>query len=333
MPENAGVDPDGSRAARAPRGLVLVAVLALAVGLAVAANTLGESFTRPPPRPPPANATTTVSEPTPSDSLTTPSIRVETALPDIGGLALGGQPITTSLTRSDPTAVNGPWTVVVRRADGSLGRHGAVVTYPAPTNDAAITGAPIRIGSATGISGPGFLLWPLGNGQARIRGDLPQADLVHIEERTTVVAGQPQVAPPKGFRVVAQLPSRLPLVHEIWYGSSGLGVGPALGDGLTYSALTSGGGFEDALYAAGATPAGTVHGEPAVLSSVQGGNGTLAWEPSPGVVAYVGWSGAGMSAEAVTALRTLAEGARILTPSQWLATKPQLDEQENNPAN
>lgn len=88
---------------------------------------------------------------------------------------------------------------------------------PAPTNDGPNTGASIRIGSATGISGPGFILWPLGNGQARIR-------------------------------------------------------------------------------------------------------------------AYAGWSGAPVSAEAVTALRTLAEGAHILTPSQWLATKPELIEQENNPA-
>ena len=65
----------------------------------------------------------------------------------------------------------------------------------------------------------------------------------------------------------------------------------------------------------------------------EGGNGTLAWEPSPGVVAYVGWSGAETTAKAVTALRTLAEGTYILTPSQWLATKPELNEQENNPAN
>ena len=332
MPENAGVDPQGSRAARAPRGLVLVAVLASAVGLAVAANTLGGSSTQPPPRPPPADATATVSEPTSSDSLTTPSIRVETALPAIGGLALGGSR-GGYVTRNDPTAVTGPWTVVVRRADGSLGRYGAVVTYPAPTNDAPNTGASIRVGSVSGISGPGFILWPLGNGQARIRGDLPQADLVHIAELTTVVAGQPQVAPPAGFRVIARAPSRLPLIHEVRYGSSDLGVGRALGDGLTYTGLTSGGGFEDALYAEGATPAGTVHGAAAVLSSVQGGNGTLAWESSPGVVAYVGWSGAPVNAKTVTALRTLAEGAYILTPNQWLAAKPQLDDQENNPAN
>ena len=221
----------------------------------------------------------------------------------------------------------------MRRADGSLGRHGAVVTYPARTNDPTNTGAPIRIGSATGISGRGFILWTLGNGNARIRGDLPQADLVHIAELTRLVAGRPQVRPPEGFRVIARAPYRLPLIHEIRWGSTGLGVVPALGAGITYTALTSGGGFEDALYAERATPAGTVHGAPAVLSSAQGGNGTLAWEPSPGVVAYVGWSGAETTAKAVTALRTLAEGTYILTPSQWLATKPELNEQENNPAN
>ena len=331
MPEHMGVDPEGPRAPRAPRGLVFVAALALALGVAVAADTLSGNSTQPPPRNPPADATTTVSEPTPSDSLTTPSIRVETALPAIGGLTLGG-PRGSYLTRNDPTAVIGPWTVVVRRADGSLGRYGAVVTYPAPTNDGASTGATTRVGSASGISGRGFILWPLGNGQARIRGDLPQADLVHIAELTRVVAGRPRVRPPAGFRVIARAPSRLPLIHEIRYDSTRLGVGPALGDGLTYTGLTSGGGFEDALYAERATPAGTVHGAPAVLSSVQGGNGTLAWEPSPGVVAYVGWSGVGMSTEAATALRTLADGAHLLTPSQWLATKPELMKQENNPA-
>lgn len=197
--------------------------------------------------------------------------------------------------------------------DRGLGRHGAVVTYPASVTDFADTGAPIRVGSTTGISGRGFILWPLGNGRARVRGDLPQADLVHIAQLTTVVAGRPQVRPPAGLRVIARAPYRLPLIHEIWYGSSKLGLGSALGGGITFTALTSGGGFEDALYATGATPAGTVDGAPALVSSVQGGNGTLAWEPSAGVVAYVGWSGAPISAKAVTALRNLAAGTYLLT--------------------
>jgi len=96
-------------------------------------------------------------------------------------------------------------------------------------------------------------------------------------------------------------------------GEGELGLGSALGGGITFTALTSGGGFEDALYATGATPAGTVDGAPALVSSVQGGNGTLAWEPSAGVVANVGWSGAPISAKAVTALRNLAAGTYLLT--------------------
>lgn len=333
MAGNGEVDPAAPRAAGPPRGLVLVAILALALGVAVAVNTLGSSPAQPGPRTPQTEATTTISKATATGSTTTPVNLVETALPVIGGLALAGQPIHTALTRSDPAAVNGAWTVVVRRADGSLGQHGAVVTYPAGTSDFADTGPPIRVGSTTGISGRGFILWPLGNGHARVRGDLPRADLVHIAELTALVAGQPQVRPPAGFRVIAQAPYRLPLIHEIWYGSSKLGLRSALGDGVTITALTTGGGFEDMLYATGATPAGTVHGAPAVVSSVQGGNGSLAWEPSPGVVAYIGWSGAPISAKAVTALRNLAQGTHVMTPRQWLATKPNLNEQENNPTN
>jgi hypothetical protein len=333
MARDGEVEPRAARVPGRPRGWVFVAVVALALGVAVAVSTLGSSPAKPGPRSPQAEATTTISEPTPTDSTTAPAYLVETALPAIGGLALGGQPIHTALTRSDQAAVNGAWSVVVRRADGSLGRHGAVVTYPAGTSDFANTGAPIRVGSTFGISGPGFVLWPLGGRHARVRGDLPQADLVHIAELTTVVAGRPQVRPPAGFRVIARAPYRLPLIHEIRYGSSKLGLNSALGDGITYTALTSGGGFEDALYATGATPAGTVNGAPAVVSSVQGGNGSLAWEPSAGVVAYVGWSGAPISAKAINALRDLAQGTYVLTPRQWLATKPNLNEQENNPTN
>jgi hypothetical protein len=324
--------PEGPRAAGAPSGLVLVVVLALALGLAVGADSLVGSSARLPSRTPFADATSLMG-PTRTDSSASPR-RVETALPAIGGLALREHHGEVFLTRSDPAAVAaGAWTVVVRRTGGSLGRNGAVVTYPAPTNDFTDSGAPIRVGSVTGKAGRGFILWPLGNGHARIRGDLPQADLVHIAEFTLLLSGLlPEVRPTEGFRVIARGPSRLPLIHEVRYGSADLGLVPALGDGVIYTGMTIGGGFEDALYAAGVTPVGTVHGKPAVVSSVEGGNATLAWEPSAGVVAYVGWSGAEMSTKAITALRALATGSYTLTPRQWLATKPELVEQENDPA-
>ncbi len=331
MRSSARGGPESPRSTGPARGLVFVVLLALALGLAVGADSLVGSSARSPSRTPFLDAPSLMG-PTLADSSTSPR-RVETALPAIGGLALMGHRGDAFLTRNDPAAAaGGAWTVVVRQTRGSLGRNGAVVTYPAPTNDFTDIGAPIRVGSVTGTAGRGFILWPLGNGYARIRGDLPQTDLVRIAQFTMLLSGLlPEVRPTQGFRVIARGPSRLPLIHEVRYSSADLGLVPALGEGLIYTGVTSGGGFEDALYAAGVRPAGTVHGSPAVLSSVQGGNATLAWEPSAGVVAYVGWSGAEMSTKAITALRELAAGSYMLTPSQWLATKPELVEQENDP--
>lgn len=109
--------------------------------------------------------------------------------------------------------------------------------------------------------------------------------------------------------------ARLPLVHEIRYDDGNLG--------LTYTGVTAGGGFEDALYGVDVTPVATVNGSPAVASTVLGGNGTVAWEPAPGLVAYVGWSGATTSAV------RLAEQSHSITAEQWLALTPQLVDQPN----
>jgi hypothetical protein len=73
--------------------------------------------------------------------------------------------------------------------------------------------------------------------------------------------------------------------------------------------MTSGGGFEDQIYAVHTDTGGLVNGKPAVVSSVFGGNGTLAWEPTPGLVAYVGYSGAPLDDKAITALQRLAARA------------------------
>jgi hypothetical protein len=78
-----------------------------------------------------------------------------------------------------------------------------------------------------------------------------------------------------------------------------------------------------------ATGAGPVRGRPAVLTSVFGGNGALAWEPAPGTVAYVGYSGAEMDDATTTALRCLARRSRFLTAPGWRATHPQIIDQVN----
>jgi hypothetical protein len=64
---------------------------------------------------------------------------------------------------------------------------------------------------------------------------------------------------------------------------------------------------------------------------VFGGNGTLAWEPTPGLVAYVGYSGAPLDDKAITALQRLAARARALTSTQWQAINPQTIDQTNDP--
>jgi len=249
-----------------------------------------------------------------------PPVVVETALPPFGGLVLDEPIPGYALTARDAAAAGGAWTVVVRRDDGSLGHNGAVVTYPVdPTKEGA--GSPVQVGSAQGFGRPGFIVWPLAGQSARIRGDLPGSDLVRIAESTTVVGGHPKVAQLPRFTVADPSPARLPLVHEIRYNDGDLG--------FTYTGMTSGGGFEDALYGVDVTPVGTVHGSPAVASTVQGGNGTVAWEPAPGLVAYVGWSSSPISARTTSIAVRLAEGSHSITAEQWLALTPQLVDRPN----
>jgi hypothetical protein len=130
---------------------------------------------------------------------------------------------------------------------------------------------------------------------------------------------------------VATGPYRPPTIHELRYGSTAVGEQAALGDGLTYTGVTSGGGFEDQLYAVPTDNGGLVNGKPAVVSPVCGGNATLAWEPTPGVVAYNGYSGSLLDAKAITALHRLAGQARALTSTEWQATHPQTIDQINEP--
>jgi hypothetical protein len=233
-----------------------------------------------------------------------------------------------TLERRDLTAAAGPWTVVVRRAGGSLGMHGAVVTFPvgAPSD-----GRPVTVGSAIGRAADTMIVWPMAGAYARVRGDLGEPELAAIAARTTVRAGQPTVRPAKGYAVVSTGPYRPPSIYEVRYGSVELGAQATLGPGLTYTGVTSGGGFEDQLYATQAEPAGRVAGRPAVVSPVFGGNATLAWEPAPGVIAYVGYSGAMLDSDAVATLRCLAGRTRMLTRPEWDATRPAVLDQVNEP--
>jgi hypothetical protein len=232
------------------------------------------------------------------------------------------------LERCDRAAVDGPWSLVVRRPDGSLGKHGAVVTFPV---GAPRAGRKVNVGGVIGKAGTRMVIWPLAGAHARIRCDLSEAELIAIAARTTLVARRPAVDPPAGYAVVSTGPYRPPTIHEARYGSAEIGEQAALGNGLTYTGVTSGGGFEDQLYAMRTDNGGLINGRPAVVSPVFGGNATLAWEPTPGLVAYVGYSGADLDDEAIAALQRLAGHARALTSIEWQATNPQTTDQINEP--
>ncbi|MEO5744548.1 MAG: hypothetical protein ABIQ53_08170 [Terracoccus sp.] len=272
----------------------------------------------------PSRSSPPSSAPAPSPTASGPEAlpdAIETALPPFGGVALDYMTPGAALANRDLPAVFDAWTVVVRRDDGSLGQHGAVVTFPVP---AAPRESRVRVpvGAVEGVSTSGQIVWPLGGQHARVRGDLPTTVLAQIAAATQVVDGRPQVAPPPRFTVISRSPLRMPLVHELRYYEGALG--------MTYTGLTRGGGFEDALYAGTVTLMGDVRKAPAVASTVGGGNGTVAWEPSPGLVAYVGWSGDPLSkSTAATAFR-LAKSSQVLSAREWLALKPQLSDQPND---
>lgn len=293
-----------------PRGLVLLGTGLTVGALAVAGFLYHSARTETgvaPSAPVTAATRFTATAPCPTSGLT--SGEAAARVDAVAALVVDGVRLCagSTLERRDHTAVNGPWTVVVRRSGGSLGRDGSVVTFPVPAPSDVRT---VRVGRVLGTAGSGMLTWPLGGAYARVRGDHTEAELVAIAVRTTLVAARPVVHAPSGFVVVSSGPYRSPSIREVRYGSMDLGEEAALGAGLTYTGVSRSGGLEDLLYAVNARSAGMVAGKPAVITSGLGGNGLLAWEPIPGVTAYVGYSGASLGGDATEALRRLAGRGR-----------------------
>ncbi len=125
------------------------------------------------------------------------------------------------------------------------------------------------------------------------------------------------------FRLVAAGPQHPTLIREARFGCDALGEESVLG-AFCYTGFTTSPGFEDAVYTTGFEPGPLVDGHPSVISSVGGGNATLAWEPQPGIVAYIGYSGVSLGGEQAAALARLAGRATILSPAEWSATRPQV---------
>lgn len=185
------------------------------------------------------------------------------------------------------------------------------------------------VGGASGRAGAGEVNWAIAGAHDRVRGDLGEAALVAIAANTRVVGNRPVLHPLAGYTVAGSGPYRPPYIREARYNGAQFTSTPSLA-GLIYTGVLSGGGFEDQLYASSGVNCGTVHGQPAVVSTVLGGNGTLAWQAAPGLVAYVGYSGSDLTGDVLGAVRRLAERTRPLDDQQWHATNPQVIDQRND---
>ncbi|XVV16598.1 hypothetical protein ACQP2X_20180 [Actinoplanes sp. CA-131856] len=242
---------------------------------------------------------------TPTSLCTGPSSGAPAAVTGASPVAIvieGACSAGSALDRRDAVAGAGPWTIVVRRAGGALGRDGAVITYPV----------------APAATSRGVVVKALGGGHVRVRGDLPAADLRAIADRVRLSGGRPVVSPPPGLSVVASGTYRPASIHEVRYGSAELGEREALGGGLTFTGVAAAGGYEDHLYATGE------------LTSVFGGNGAIAWEPKPGLIAFIGYSGSLRTAAADEALKRLAGRARAINGDGWRAMTPMVAPQSND---
>jgi hypothetical protein len=229
-----------------------------------------------------------------------------------------------TVDRRDGAARAGAWSIVIRAADGSLGYHSAIVTYPVP---AVSGGEHITVGTGVATIAGSTLTWRAdAGGFARLRGDLSRPQLVAIAAAVTVVAGRPVLGALDGFTVQAAAPYRAPDVREV------LLHGVSVRLAFVYTGVLEGGFFEDQLLAQPDRTSVTVHGHRAVVSTIQGGNATIAWEPRPGVVAYVGYSGPGMTDAVLAELARVANRTSAIDAAAWGATDPQIVDEHNGPS-
>jgi hypothetical protein len=228
-----------------------------------------------------------------------------------------------TIDRRDVTAGVGAWTVVVRAADGALGYHSAIVTFPVA---AATLGEPVSVLGATGLTAGSTITWPIGGAWARVRGDLAHDQLLALAVATTVVGGRPSVTAVDDLDVAPARPYRASDVNEVrLYNASTV-------LGFVYTGVLRAGFFEDLLLAQPDRRAITVHGHRAVVSDIEGGNATLAWEPSPGVVAYVGYSGPSLTDAILAELARIADHTSMIDRAAWTATDPQVIDDHNGPS-
>ncbi|MBO2451699.1 hypothetical protein J4573_31730 [Actinomadura barringtoniae] len=302
---------------RTPRWVIVAGGLVLAGTVLSAAVALhsGDHKAKPAPTPTPSSTGPVVPD--------GPDVHAEPG--DMPALVLKNGHVS-AMDRIDSAAEYGPWTVTLRARNGSLVSGGAVVTFPvhqpALSRRVTIAGADGR-----GWAAEDEVAWRTSGSYALVRGRLPERDLIRIAEATTIKDQRPAVRAPTGLKVIATGPYRSPVQREARYGTVDVGVGA---NGLAYAGVVRCGGLEDELYAANAQPIALDRHPNAVVTTSLGGNGLLAWEVEPGLLAYVGYSGVAMNATDV--LRNLATRTRLISAAQWQTLRPTRIEGLNNPA-
>jgi hypothetical protein len=223
----------------------------------------------------------------------------------------------------------GPWSVVIRAADGHFAATSAVVIYPFPGQPGQLDTPVAKPRGGMWNAESRSLVWPINEGgNAKIVGDLGQTRLADFATRITVQQGRPHFSPVDGFAATTATTYRPPAVHEISYLSVDLGQEGILGTGEIWTAVMPGAGAEAEALEDGARPAGFVRGKPAIFTTnphpsryafATGQNsGALCWESAPDEVTCIGYEGSATIKEAIEALRALADKGTMLSPAQWL---------------
>lgn len=256
------------------------------------------------------------------------SVRPAASPAEVPGVALvlDGAPTRErrTLERVNRAAATGPWSVVARRTGESITQGAAVVTYPVPS---MVTGRTVEVRGAAGQASSGVITWPLGGGVARVRGDLSDDELLAVARATTLDAdGRPEVGRVPGLGLVTwRAPYASPLTREARYGAAELGEDDVLGAGLVFAGIDTGVELlERTLLSSSGDryPGLAIAGRPARFTTTLG-NGVLVAELSPGVVAFVGWSGASAGPDQIAAIGRVAQRLRLLDEAGWQATEPQ----------
>ena len=227
----------------------------------------------------------------------------------------------------------GPWSVIIRAADGHFASKSAVVIYPFPGQPGPLDTTVATPRGGKWNAGSRSLVWPINEGyNAKIVGDLGQTQLADLATRITIQEGRPRFSPVDGFAATTVTTYRPPAVHQLSYQAVELEQAGGLGIDVIWTAVMSGAGAEAQAFEDGARPAGLVRGKPAIFTAnpypprysfATGQNsGALVWESARDEVTCIGYDGSATAKETIEVLRALADKGKLLSPAQWLSRDP-----------